>query len=266
MKTTIYYFTGSGNSLAIARKVAAGLEEAELVAIAKVFDQEMQVSSRRIGFVFPVYAYGLPRMVREFVQKIEMPAGAYIFGIASNCGIPGTTLRQLDRVLRKQGNRLQAGFSVLDERSSLINDPDNDAIQKLMISSNRSEFPEKSSRRIDEMVGTIAAEQSAPIESSNLLTNILGGVLNPLAAGSFKRMAAEFWTSENCSGCSSCVRVCPRGNIRLENGRPVWGEDCEMCHACIQWCPAAAIEFKDLTQSKPRYKCPGITLQEMLLR
>ncbi len=266
MKTTIYYFTGSGNSLSIARKIAKGLAESEVVAIARVFDKEVKVSSRRIGFVFPVYAYGVPRMVREFVERLDLPADAYLFGVASNCGIPGPALSQLDRLLRRQGQRLQAGFSVLDERSSLINDPDNDAVQKIMISANRGQLPARSSRRIEEIVRTVGAEQRMPVERSNRLTSFLGGVLNPLAAKNFKRMAADFWTNANCRGCSSCVRVCPRGNISLQNVRPVWGDDCDMCHACIQWCPAAAIEFKHLTKGKPRYRNPDITLQEMLLR
>ncbi len=266
MKTTIYYFTGSGNSLAIARRIAGKLDESEVVSIPRVFEQEIQVTSRRIGFIFPTYAYGLPRMVQEFVSRLQLPEKAYIFGITSNCGIPGPTLRQLDRILRKKGRPLQAGFSVLDARSSLINDPDNDTLQKIMISANRGKMPEKSHVRLEEIVRIVAAEQTHPIETSTRLTNVLGGLLNPLAARSFKGMAKDFWSSEHCTACGTCVRVCPRENIKLVEGRPVWGDDCEMCHACIQWCPAAAIEFKELTQSKPRYRNPEVTLQEMLLR
>lgn len=266
MKTTIYYFTGSGNSLATARRVAEDLTETEVVSIPRVFGQEIQVTSRRIGFVFPTYAYGLPRMVQEFVSLLRFTEQAYVFGITSNCGIPGPTLRQLDRLLRKKGQRLQAGFSVLDARSSLINDPDNDTVQKVMISANRGKTPEKSHMRVHDIVRIVDAEQTSPIESSSRFTDMLGGLLNPLAAASFKSMAKDFWTSGSCTACGTCARVCPRGNIEIVEGRPVWGDDCEMCHACIQWCPAAAIEFKELTHSKPRYRNPEVTLQDMLLR
>ena len=38
MKTVIYYFTGTGNSLAAARKIAGALGETELVPIASLAD------------------------------------------------------------------------------------------------------------------------------------------------------------------------------------------------------------------------------------
>jgi len=104
------------------------------------------------------------------------------------------------------------------------------------------------------------------LESSNLLTNLIGGLLNPLAIRTLKTMAENFWATEACSGCSICVRICPRDNIRMENGRPVWGDDCEMCHACIQWCPSEAVQFKDVTSEKQRYRNSEVEVRDMLLR
>lgn len=42
-------------------------------------------------------------------------------------------------------------------------------------------------------------------------------------------------------------------NIRLENGKPVWGSDCARCTACINRCPHGAIEYGNKTQGKERY-------------
>ena len=36
---------------------------------------------------------------------------------------------------------------------------------------------------------------------------------------------------------------CPLNNIRLENGKPVWGKHCTHCMACICDCPKEAIEY-----------------------
>jgi flavodoxin/NAD-dependent dihydropyrimidine dehydrogenase PreA subunit len=47
---------------------------------------------------------------------------------------------------------------------------------------------------------------------------------------------------DRCKGCGTCVRSCPKGNIRLENGRhPAWGRQCVLCLACEVKCPRNAI-------------------------
>ncbi len=59
-----------------------------------------------------------------------------------------------------------------------------------------------------------------------------------------------------CVACGCCVKVCPLGNIRLENRRPVWGKNCTHCMACIAKCPVEAIEYGKATKHKQRYLCP----------
>ena len=55
MSTTIYYFTGTGNSLKIARDIAEKLD-AELVPMAKIWQQESIASNtEKVGFVHPLY-------------------------------------------------------------------------------------------------------------------------------------------------------------------------------------------------------------------
>jgi ferredoxin len=263
---TLYYFSGSGNSLAIARRLSEALGTAHVVSIPRAIQEGIDAPSGVVGFVFPTYAYGLPRMVAEFVHQLDLPTERYLFAVASSFGIPGGVLLQFDRLLRKKGRRLDAGFAVLDERSSLTQDPDNDAVQRLMIWLNRGDSPERSSVRTEEIAGMVAAGQRHPPESSNRVTNLVGGVLNSLAGRSFPQMASNFRSDERCIGCGTCARVCPRANIQLESGKPVWRSDCEMCHACIQWCPNEAIQFGDLTVDRPRYRNPEVALQDMVLR
>lgn len=266
METTMYYFSGSGNSLAIARRLSQALGGADLRSIPRKLQGKIGTPSKAVGFVFPTYAYGLPRIVTEFVERLDLPPRAYVFAVATSFGIPGSVLLQLDRLLKKKGRTLDAGFTVLDERSSLTQDPDNDTIQRLMIWLNREDSPPRSSERTEEIARVVGARERRPAESSNRMTNFVGGVLNSLAGRSFPQMASNFRTDERCTGCGTCERVCPRANIQLDSGRPVWQSDCEMCHACIQWCPQEAIQYGDLTVDRPRYRNPEVTLQDMMLR
>jgi ferredoxin len=205
-------------------------------------------------------------MVTEVVEHLDLTAGGYFFAVATSFGIPGGVLLQLGRLLRRKGCGLDAGFTVLDERSSLTQDPDNDTIQRLMIWLNRGDSPKQSWERTEEIARIVAAKERHPVESSNRMTRLVGSVLNSLAGRSFQQMASNFWTDERCSGCGTCARVCPRRNIGFDSGKPVWGSDCEMCHACIQWCPNEAIQIGDLTPGRPRYRNPEVTLQDMILR
>jgi ferredoxin len=266
MNSTIFYFSGIGNSLAIARKLGERLGESRIISMPSALEEGIRPTGERIGLVFPTYAFGLPRMVREFVSRVTMPGGAYIFAVASSFGIPGDVLKQLGRLLEKSGSALDAGFCTADPKSSLMSDPDKDGIQKLMIGLNQGRRPEESYLRIDEIAAAAASKAKRPLEGSGRLAGFAGGILNSLASASFKTMASKFYSAGNCSGCGTCVSVCPRNNIRIEGGRPAWGEDCEMCHACIHWCPREAVELGDLTVGRERYRNPEITLRDMVLR
>ncbi len=267
MNTTVYYFSGTGNSLSTAKKLAASIGETEIVPISEAPGNPMERAGKTIGFIFPTYAYGLPLSVREFAETFSPEPGTYVFAVASCCGIPGPVLKELHKVLKKNGHGLDAGFTVLDPSSSLSADPDNDAVQRIMISVNRGAQPRTSTDRLPEIIEKIRTRAPHRPESSNFLTNLIGGLLHRLAVKTFPSSGRKFRVSDDCAGCGMCVRVCPRDNIRFNaDGRPEWGDDCEFCHACIQWCPNTAIEYGDISVGKPRYRNSEVTISEMVLR
>jgi flavodoxin len=57
MKTIIYYFTGTGNSLIVARKIAAVLGDCELIPFAsqRTTRADIVPHAERVGIVCPVY-------------------------------------------------------------------------------------------------------------------------------------------------------------------------------------------------------------------
>jgi ferredoxin len=60
----------------------------------------------------------------------------------------------------------------------------------------------------------------------------------------------ELHTSDACTGCGQCVKLCPTGNIRREDGRIRFGWDCMWCMRCIYACPQRAIS--------PRFSKPFV--------
>ncbi len=74
--------------------------------------------------------------------------------------------------------------------------------------------------------------------------------------------ADAFRATDACIGCGKCVELCPLNNIRLENGKPVWGKNCTHCMACICHCPKEAIEYGKKSKGKPRYHFEALEKQQ----
>lgn len=83
------------------------------------------------------------------------------------------------------------------------------------------------------------------------------GIINPLFYPVFVH-ANKFYATDTCIACKKCVNVCPLQNIRLKNGKPVWGKNCTHCMACISRCPREAIEYGKHSKGMPRYVCPKV--------
>ena len=80
------------------------------------------------------------------------------------------------------------------------------------------------------------------------------GIVNKLFYPVFVH-AEKFYATDECISCGKCVKVCPVNNIRIESGKPVWGDNCTHCMACICRCPSEAIEYGKHIRGLARYTC-----------
>lgn len=262
MTTKIFYFSATGNSLNIARKIANGLGETELVPIPKVMNDRIYESAPKIGLVFPVYAWGMPRIVADFIKKLKLHKEQYIFAVAVSAGNPGGTLVQLKKILRRKGVNLNAGFVVKEANYSILN-------KNALINFVRSiagGIPKSGEERLPEILATIQNKRNHRPETSAWGANLFGSLFHGMAIQVFKKADKGYWVDDKCNNCQTCERICPRGNIRIKGGRPVWNHNCELCFACIQWCPQEAIQYQNGTQGTTRSHHPDIKLKDMILR
>ena len=75
--------------------------------------------------------------------------------------------------------------------------------------------------------------------------------------------AAKMRVNESCIGCGQCASLCPRGNIRVENGRAVIGGNCMQCLSCLQYCPKKAIDLGGISVRRARYHNPNVSAKEL---
>jgi Fe-S-cluster-containing hydrogenase component 2 len=263
MKTTIYYFSATGNSLSMAHSIAAELGETELISIPKVMkESQIAATAARIGLVFPVYAWGPPRIVTDFAEKLKANNGQYIFAVATCGGTPGGTLIQLQKLLQQNDADLNVGFVVREASYALLKD--NIVIR--FVRSIAGKLPQSGKERLPEIVATIKNNQQHTLETSSWAANFVGSSFHEPALKSFKTSDQHFWVDDKCNLCRTCERVCPRENITIENDKHVWSHNCELCFACLQWCPQEAIQYQQETVTKERSHHPEVKIKDMLLR
>ncbi len=262
MKTKIFYFTGTGNSLAVARDIANELEDAELVSIPAVIGRNIEANAPVIGIVFPVYMWGMPQMVVEFVKKLEIGANQHIFAVTTCAGLPGEALVQLQKMLQNKGTDLHAGFAVKEAPNTI--QKDNIFIKIAMLIERNTKISQSGKTRLLEIVGAIKNKEKREPETSSKLLNKYGNFVYRMAISRINTMG-QFWADENCSMCLNCQRICPSNNIEMMDNKPHWNQNCEFCQACIQWCPKGAVHIKN-EDPKRRYHNQGIKVKDMMIR
>jgi ferredoxin len=258
MGTTIYYFTGTGNSLAAARQLQAGIGDCTLVPIpASIANGKSPSPEGAVGFIFPVYCAGLPLMVAEFAGKIDLGRCDYLFCLCTMGGMGATgAFAELDRILAGQQRALDAGFGVVMP-GNFIDRHDPSGLKE------QQEILDKAKERIREI--SLPVREHRKIRDREPWLSVLPlRLLHPFFSRQIRTWDGRFSTDDTCIGCTSCEKVCPAGNITTENRRPVWHHRCEMCYACVNLCPKKAIQTGEKSKRRRRYRHPDLTVRDMM--
>lgn len=258
MKSVIYYYTGTGNSLWVARTLAAELGDTELISIPAVKSEAVKTEAESLGIVFPVYMWGVPSAVVKFVSNLGASAPEYLFAVAVNAGQVAGTLVQLESLLKARGMSLDSGFEV-KMPSSYIPWGGSGPQEKL------KRLYDEAREKIAQIAPSVRESKRLPVETGPLWQKILlSGLLYRVSYDKVPSMDRDFWVDEKCNGCGTCQRVCPAGNIIVKNGKPHWNQKCEQCFACLQWCPREAMQYGKNTPKYKRYHHPEVTLKDIL--
>lgn len=260
MKNNLYCFSSTGNSLKIAKDIATGLLEAQVIGIPKILKQKNFVlEADTVGLVFPVYCWGLPSMVLDFVRAVTIKA-KYVYAVASYGGCPGDTLLQLATEFKKKGVTLQAGFGLqFPGNYTPLYEARPDIKQQKLFAKAKLAIPEIIEAIKTQKPGKLAWGPwwvSALLRLTRFYNMFITHV---------KDSDQKFIVQNSCDGCGICAKVCPADNIVLkDDGKPNWQHHCENCLGCLQWCPPEAIQYGKSTIGRKRYHHPEIMLKEIM--
>jgi ferredoxin len=257
MDTSIFYHTGTGNSLWASRKIAEGLGGADVMPISGATDGKATIGSGTVGLVFPVHIWGVPALVIRFIEKIRESRPDYLFAVAVNAGQVSNTLVQLKKLLAGNGRHLSAGFEIVMP-SNYIPWGGPGPAEK------RNGLFHAAGEKISRICGAVKDKRELPVEKGPVLQRILFTAIYRMSFAQVPKMDGKFRVDEKCNRCGICAKVCPVSNVTLEDGKPVWNHGCVQCLACLQWCPKEAIQYGQKTPKYERYHHPEVQLKDML--
>lgn len=246
----VYFFSGTGNSQHVAHEIAAALHE-EVASITDCM-KKRQFSptikeGESVGIVCATHFWGLPALVEEFLKKVEIPWGHYVYLVATY----GTTTGQIGhfakKTLSKRDISLDASFSVKMP----------DVWTPIFNLSDKEKADRQNKKADEELLQVISRIQQR--EKGNFMRHripLLLSFVYHLTYGS-QRKTSHFHVESSCAGCGQCARNCPVEAIYISDGKPMWTKDqCTMCLHCLHSCPKFAIQYGSQTRKHGQYLHP----------
>ncbi|MDU1538643.1 MAG: EFR1 family ferrodoxin [Paeniclostridium sordellii] len=245
----ILYFTGTGNSRYVARKIAEEIND-EVVSINQLIKQEstdeLISTNKPFIFVCPTYAWRLPKVVTEFIRKTKFAGNNKVYFIMTCGEDTAKAINYIQKLCDDKGWELKgmAEIKMPENYIALFPVPDKETAKEII---------EEADKLIYKIASDIRNENNFNIVAPSGLNGTIKSGITNITFYKFIVHAKGFYSTNQCIGCGKCVNLCPLNNISLENEKPNWKNKCTHCMACICGCPTKAIEYKNKTQNKERY-------------
>lgn len=246
----ILYFSGTGNSEYVAKRIGKVVNDAVIDLFDKIRgkDYSDMYSDKPWVIVAPIYAWRIPRIVEEWMLWTKFCGNKDIYYVTTcgdSCGDAAGYAKKLSDDKKMQFKGLTT-LVMPENYIAMFNAPDREKALEII---------EDQERKITTIGRYIKVGRDFPKPKIHIAEKMMSGVVNDLFYPIFVH-AKKFYATEDCIACGKCELLCPLENIHLVDGKPVWGNNCTHCMACICKCPKEAIEYGNNSKGKPRYTCP----------
>lgn len=238
----IFYFSGTGNTLDVAERIAKITED----KVYKITEAENLSKEETVGVFYPVYFSGLPIPVKEFFENYDFSGVKYLYAVATYGGSMGGADGQIAKILKNRNLTLNASFGVVmpDNYLPMFNPPTEAEAQRII---------EKAIPDI-EAIG----EKIKNRENTEILSGLGGKIANATMYKMYLngRKTDKFYATDSCVKCGLCAKNCPSEGIEISDTVKWIKERCYFCMGCINRCPQKAIQYGEGTGNKGRYVNP----------
>lgn len=279
MSTHIYYFSGTGNSLHVARELQRRIPESDLIPIIHLLNREtIRTTADTVGLVFPNFCLTVPIPVHDLLEKVDMTSARYRFAVCTRGGTPSEAFNHINAVLRKQGRSLDAQLNVTMPWNHPLGEEDLPAtatperIEQL--ESDMHDKLDRFSEHVRAHRRLVEDDIDAPHQLPRWTRAMSSLIPKSLNYGLHRHMyqnVIQFYADSTCQGCGVCETVCLSNRIEMVDERPAWKDEpkCYGCFACTNFCPQQAIQIqsrfpvKSSTALTARYHHPAVTYREI---
>ena len=246
----ILYFSGTGNSEYAARRIGllTGDSTVSLFERIRSRDFSPMESQRPWVIAVPTYAWRIPRIVQEWLENTPLTGSRDLYFVLTCGSSTGNAGRYLEALSAAKEMRFcgQLGVVMPENYIALFATPEKEQALAIL---EKAEAPLRTAAEL------ILKGQPFPRPAVTLGGRLCSSPVNRAFYPLFVH-AKKFKAADSCLSCGKCEQVCPLHNIRLQNGKPLWGNRCTHCMACISRCPAGAISYGRHSQKYTPYLCP----------
>ena len=257
MKVLIIYFSQSGNTEKIAKKIQNGivksgydcdLEKIKEVNLKSFIDYDL------IGIGTPTFFFREPINVKLFISRIDDLNGKHCFIFATHGSVIGNIFYYMDEQLRKKGLQIIGTFdSYGDSSMKVYPQPMHTA-----------GHPDEIEIREAEEFGETICERSLKIHEGDLslipkfelIENTWWKKQSDMSTPDILRQISPKFiiNEEQCTKCLTCQENCPVDAIDINANPPeIQKEPCIFCYHCEIICPEGAIEA-DWSRAKKLFR------------
>ena len=246
----ILYFSGTGNSEYVAKRIGAAIGDTASPIMHKIRDQDTRplVSAKPWVICSPTYGWQMPHIVRDWLRKTPLHGNRMIYFVLT-CGTDiGNAAHYAERLSEEKLMDFCGCAQIImpENYVAMFAVPDREEARKIVAAAEPA---------IDRTADCIAQKAQLPEVKAGVADNLKSGMVNAIYYPLFVH-SRKFVASDACNGCGLCKMLCPMSAIKIHSGKPKWRDPCTHCMTCICNCPRGAIEYGRASIGKPRYICP----------
>jgi len=230
----IFYFSGTRSTALVAQNISDCFNAHSVeTLVAELKDAKPVQSLKYLMVLYPVYDFGAPKPIEEWINRLQavqhIPAA--VISVSGGGEISPNTACRIAAIKGLQQKGYDVGYENMIVMPSNVFVHYNDIVSDLLL----KKLPVKAEKIVSDILA------GKRIRKRPLLIDRFFAMLGSIGRNYGKSFSKHLRVNNTCVGCSWCRNHCPRSNISMLNGKPVFGKECVICLCCVYGCPKKAI-------------------------